>query len=92
MSQAPLVGNEEKNGTQRDVNSSLPEVGRIYSPAICFIYIIHKCRGFTHDSTVTFFSRYACDMVWGYFPFTGIYNIELENLVSFSFLVKRCRC
>ena len=53
MSKAQLAGNKEKNGTQRDVNSSLPEVGLTYSPTIYFIYIIYKCRCFAHDSTVT---------------------------------------
>ena len=53
MSKARPAGNKEKNGTQRDVNSSLPEVGLTYSPSIYFIYIIYKCRCFAHDSTVT---------------------------------------
>ena len=57
MFKAQLAGNKEKNGTQRDVNSSLPEVGLTYSLAIYFIYVIYKCRYFAHDSTVTSFSR-----------------------------------
>ena len=78
MSKARLAGNQEKYGTQRDVNSLLPAVGLIYSPAIYFIYIIYKCRYFAHDSTVkvTFPDRsreiYACDVVWGYFSLIGI--------------------
>ena len=56
MYKARLTGNKEKNGTQRDVNGSLLEVGLTYSPAIYFIYIIYKCRCFAHDSAVTFFS------------------------------------
>ena len=52
MSKAQFAGNKEKNGTQRDVNSSLPEVGLTYSPALYFIFIIYKCRCFAHDSTI----------------------------------------
>ena len=52
MSKARLAGNKEKNGTQRDVHNSLPELGLTYSPAIYFIYIIYKCRRFAHDSNI----------------------------------------
>ena len=56
MSKARLAGYKEKNGQQRDVNSSLPEVGLTYSLAIYFIYIIYKCCCFAYDWKVTSFS------------------------------------
>ena len=93
MSKARLAVNKEKNGTQRDVNSSLPELGLTYSPAIYFTYIIYKCRCFLMTQLLLHFpdrSReiYACDMVWGYFPLIGIIQFIFNTFQNRSQVFK----
>ena len=86
MSKSRLEGNREKNGTQRDVNSSLPEVELPYSSAIYFIYIIYKYLYFAHDSTVTAFSGQVKGDIclW-----RGLGLLLSDwNITPFSFLIK----
>ena len=80
MSKARLAGNKEKNGTQSDVNSSLPEAGLTYSPAISFffffffsdlrVYCPASCQGllrvsaFSKDYFYLFYFNFSYPQLW----------------------------